>query len=144
MKKKLDIPKDRYYDRTSHLWIRPVEDGVVEIGLDQFNVENIGDLAYLSFERAGTLIKKGSVLGKLEAAKMVDNIVSPVSGKILELNEMVLRNPISINAGPYDNWIVKIKPDDWDQDKGSFVSGVEVDSWAEEEFARSGRSESVD
>ena len=130
------FPPDLYYDRSTHLWVR--HDGnPVTIGLDALGLESLGDMAYLSLAAAGAPVRRGESIGTLEAAKMVGDLVAPVSGTIAARNEEVLRDPSLVNRDPYGaGWLVEITASDWAHDSAELVYGVELTPWVEAEIER--------
>jgi glycine cleavage system H protein len=130
------FPPELYYDRATHVWARH-EGGRVTIGLDALGLESLGDMAYLSLQAVGFLARRGESFGSLEAAKMVGDLIAPVSGAIAERNDEVLRDPGLINRDPYGNgWILKITPSDWARESAELVHGAELRAWVEAEIER--------
>src|SRR5579859_1179611 len=109
------LPSELYYESQARLWVR-VEGEIATIGLTALALEAFGDIAYISTIKAGQPVERGQVIGSIEAAKMVDDLVAPISGEIMAFNEEVQRNPGFINADPYGSWLVKVKPAAWDRD----------------------------
>jgi len=130
------FPPDLYYDRAMHGWVR--RDGqTVTLGLDALGLESLGDMAYISLQAVGIPVRRGEALGTLEAAKMVGDLVAPVSGTISARNEAVLRDPGLVNRDPYGaGWLVQITPSDWVRDSAELVHGAELMAWVEAEVER--------
>lgn len=126
------FPAELYYAGQGRLWVR-LEGETAAIGLSELALETFGDLAYVSLSKAGTLIARGQVIGSLEAAKMVDDLVAPLSGEIIACNEVVQRDPGFINADPYGAWLVKIKPSAWDKDREALLHGPVLERWIKEQ-----------
>ena len=114
---KLRFPLDRrYYIRKgAHIWLLPLKGGVVRLGMDSFLTENAGFLNYISLDRKKT-VKRGGSLGSFESAKFVSKLYSPVSGRIVGINEPVIKDPRRINRDPYGSWIVDLEAQDLDRD----------------------------
>lgn len=130
------FPPDLYYDGASHIWVR--NDGqVVTIGLDALGLESLGDMAYVSLQAVGSRVQRGEPLGTLEAAKMVGDLLAPVSGTIAAHNEEVLRDPTRVNRDPYGaGWLVQMTPSDWEAASAQLVHGAALTGWLEAEIAR--------
>lgn len=125
------LPKDRHYHPTSHLWVKPDSAACGRIGMDEMELENLGELAYVSLHEVGTVVKAGESIGSIEAAKMTAEIFSPVTGKISRVNDAVLQNPRLVNDNPYsDGWLLEIEMSRWPEDAQSLVAGDQIDSWA--------------
>lgn len=105
------FPNDRkYYKKHDcHVWLK-IEKDKVKLGMDAFLTENAGYLNFISIDDEP--IKQGEGIGTYESAKFVSKIYSPISGKIVGINEEVVDNPRKINEDPYNNWIIAVKPDD--------------------------------
>jgi len=127
------FPPELYYESQARLWVR-VEGEIATIGLTELALESFGDIAYLSTIEAGKPVERGQVIGSIEAAKMVDDLVAPISGEIMAFNEEVQRNPGLINADPYGCWLVRVKPSAWERDEASLVHGPALERWIEEQL----------
>jgi glycine cleavage system H protein len=128
------VPLDRAYDPVDHVWAR-VEGGLVRIGMDALAQETAGDLAQLSLVPPGTVLARGDELGSIEAQKFVGALRSPVSGTVVQVNEMVLDNPRLVNTDPTgEGWLVVIEPARLDEELAGLVSGDDVIPWFEREL----------
>ena len=126
------FPPELYYEDRAYLWVR-VEGEIAAIGLTALALETLGDIVYLSMIKAGKPVERGQVLGSIEAAKMVDNLVSPISGEVIACNEEAQRNPGLINADPYGAWLVKVRPSAWEQDAEALLHGSALERWLAEQ-----------
>jgi len=126
------FPSELYYESQAHLWVG-IEEEIATIGLTALALETLGDIVYISTIKAGQPVERGQAIGSIEAAKMVDSLVSPISGEILAFNEEVQRHPGFINADPYGNWLIKVKPSAWDQDSEALLHGPALERWIEEQ-----------
>lgn len=119
------LPDDLYYDRDSHLWLRP--DGErVTLGLDMLGQESMGDLAFVALEGVGKHVERGDPIGSLEAAKMVAPILTPISGNIVKRNDAVARQPHLVNESPYERgWLLVIEPTRWQEEAQDLLSGAD-------------------
>ncbi|MEW5760526.1 MAG: glycine cleavage system protein H [Candidatus Thermoplasmatota archaeon] len=126
---KFFFPLDRYYF-PEHTWLK-IEDGLAIIGLDAFVIENAGYLSYIEIEKSE--VKRSEAIGSYESAKFVSRIFSPISGKILFVNEAVIKNPRKINENPYENWLVKIMPAKKDEIELGLTQEKELRKWIKEE-----------
>jgi glycine cleavage system H protein len=127
------FPSELYYESQARLWVR-VEGEIVTIGLTELALEIFGDIVYISTVKAGKPVERGQVIGSIEAAKMVDDLVAPVSGEIIAFNEEVQRNPALINADPYGGWLVRVKPSAWERESVVLIHGPVLESWIEEQL----------
>jgi glycine cleavage system H protein len=137
---KLRFPLDRSYftRKGAHLWLLPEKDGTVKIGMDSFLTENAGYLNYIMLDRRSS-VKRGASLGSFESAKFVSKLFSPVSGRVVGVNEQVIRDPRRINKDPYGSWILALRPKDKAKDMRSpelLTGEKEIRMWIQEELAR--------
>ncbi|XP_078445797.1 single hybrid motif superfamily protein [Wolffia australiana] len=97
----------------SHEWVKN-EGGVATIGITDHAQGSLGEVVFveLSASEGGT-ISKGASFGDVESVKATSQIISPVSGEVLELNTKLSENPGLVNSGPYDEgWMIKVKLSD--------------------------------
>lgn len=95
-------PYDLRYS-PSHVWAR-VDDGqnnVVTLGLSDFCQRSLGDILCVELPRVGDSIKKAGVAGWVDSYRKAFDIISPVTGEVVEINEELTRHPTQINAYPY-------------------------------------------
>ncbi len=94
----------------SHEWVK-VDGNIATIGVTDFAQDSLGSVVYVE----GFLdehVDKESECGAIESVKAASDIMAPVSGTVIEVNNDVLDNPELINSDPYANWILKIEMDD--------------------------------
>ena len=107
----MDFPSDLKFTK-DHEWIR-VEGNIATLGISDFAQSELGDIVFVEMPEIGASIKKDDTFGTIEAVKTVADIVSPLSGEILEINEGLEESPESVNDDPYgDGWMIKIKISD--------------------------------
>lgn len=107
----MNIPKDLLYTE-DHEWIK-VNGTEATIGVTDFAQKELGDIVFVEVETIGETIEKGEAFGTIEAVKTVSDLFMPVSGKVIELNELLESEPEIINKDPYGNgWIIKMKMSD--------------------------------
>ena len=126
----MNLPRDLQFDWARHMWVRPVPGSpIVYAGLDAIGLDAIGELAYVQCAPPGTTVRRGAPMGSLEAAKMTDTLIAPVSGRIVAVNEAVMMNPSLLNRDPYgEGWLVAIETECWAQERTAFISGPQVDA----------------
>ena len=107
------VPKYLRYTK-QHEWARLDEDeGVVLVGITDYAQEEIGDITYVELPEEEDQVEKGKPFAEIEHHKGVEDIYSPVTGKIIEVNEILGDSPEVINEDPFDEgWLVKIEADD--------------------------------
>jgi len=100
-------PDNLKYSAT-HQWVR-VEDGVAVVGITDYAQEQLGEVVYLDLPQVGDELTAGEVMGSVESVKSISDLYSPVSGKIIEVNEPLMDEPAKINQDPYEAWMVKLE-----------------------------------
>jgi len=103
----MSIPENLLYTE-DHEWLR-IEGDEAYIGVTDFAQKELGDIVFVEVETLEETLEKGEAFGTIEAVKTVSDMFMPVSGTVLELNEMLDSEPEIINKDPYGKgWIVKI------------------------------------
>ena len=128
----MHFPENLSYSE-SHEWIS-VEGDTATLGITDFAQSELGDIIYFEPQvEVGETVEVSAVLGTIEAVKTVSELYSPISGKILEVNNELDNNFDKINTDPYgEGWMVKIKLSDPDE-LGSLLSHSEYKTMVEEE-----------
>lgn len=107
----MNIPKDLLYTE-DHEWIK-VNGTEATIGVTDFAQKELGDIVFVEVETIDETLEKGEAFGTIEAVKTVSDLFMPVSGTVVELNELLESEPETINKDPYGNgWIIKMKMSD--------------------------------
>ena len=106
-------PDDFKYSET-HEWIK-YSDKKKEaiVGITDYAVKQLSDLVHIDLPKIGDNVEQGAPFGEIESVKTVADLVSPLSGKILEVNKEVSGDLDVLKEEPFeDGWLVKIKPSD--------------------------------
>ncbi|WP_130869558.1 glycine cleavage system protein GcvH [Intestinimonas massiliensis (ex Afouda et al. 2020)] len=103
----MNIPTELQYTK-SHEWLK-MEDGVAVVGLTDFAQDSLGDIVFVNLPQPGDPVNAGEAFGDVESVKAVSDVISPVSGVVLEVNEELLDNPALVNEDPYNAWFVKVE-----------------------------------
>ena len=88
----------------SHEWLS--DDGTV--GITDFAQEALGDVVYIGLPQVGDAVTAGESFGDVESVKAVSDLISPVTGVIVAVNEELEDAPEALNEDPYTNWIIKV------------------------------------
>lgn len=104
----MNVPNNLKYTK-DHEWIRIEGDHGV-IGISDYAQHELGDIVFVEVNSVGETLAVEETFGTIEAVKTVSDMFMPVSGEILDFNEILVSNPETINKDPYgDGWVVKIK-----------------------------------
>ena len=112
-----------YYSK-SHEWVKLLGDDVALIGITDFAQSELGDVVFVDLPEAGDTISQEEEFGAVESVKAASDLIAPVSGEILEVNEELVGEPELLNKNPYDNWLLKVKLENNDE-LGSLLSSVQ-------------------
>ncbi len=100
-------PSDRKYS-ISHEWVL-VEGSEAVVGITHFAQESLGDITYVETPQVDDEVQAGDECGSLESVKAVSDLISPVSGKVIAVNEALENAPEIINQDPYgEGWIYRV------------------------------------
>jgi len=95
-----------------HEWLRE-EDGVIVVGITEHASTQLGDIVFIELPEEGTTVSKDDEIVVIESVKAASDILSPMDGEIVEVNEMLVDEPSKVNDDPMgDAWFFKIKPSD--------------------------------
>ncbi len=105
------IPKELKYTE-SHEWVR-VEDGVAVVGITDHAQHELGDIVFVELPEIDAEYGAGEAAATVESVKAASDIYSPLSGRVVEVNEALEDSPELVNKSPYgDGWIFKIEISD--------------------------------
>lgn len=123
-----NMPDDLYF-HDEDTWVK-LEGEKVRIGMTDFYQKLAGDTTYIDLPFEGDDVSQGETCGKIQSAKWVGKLVSPISGEIIEVNEELEDDCTLINKDSYDKgWIMIIKPSDLDEELKGLYHGEAVKEW---------------
>lgn len=102
----MNVPKNLLYAKT-HEWVLK-EGDVYTVGISDHAQTELGDLVFVNLPNVDDEVTVGEALADVESVKAVSDILSPVSGTVIEVNEELLDAPEKINQAPYEAWFAKI------------------------------------
>jgi len=104
-------PDDIKYSK-SHEWVRADGD-LATIGITEYAQEELGDIVNVDLPDVGTIVTANEPFGSVDSVKAVSDLMSPVTGEVVEVNEGLEESPELINQEPYGNgWIIVVKMED--------------------------------
>ncbi|WP_311982694.1 glycine cleavage system protein GcvH [Vagococcus lutrae] len=105
----MNVPEKLFYTE-EHEWVAFSEDKkVATVGITDFAQDQLGDIVFVGLPEIGDVVNMGDSLADIESVKSVSDIYSPVSGKVVEVNEALLDQPELVNEAPYEQWLFKIE-----------------------------------
>ena len=98
----------------SHEWVK-IEGEFAFIGLTEVGQHELGNIVYIDLPEADEDVSLGNEYGAVESSKATSDLLSPVSGKVVEVNNSLSDTPDKLNRNPFDSWIIKVKLSDKSQ-----------------------------
>ena len=101
-------PEDYRYTK-EHEWVKK-EGSKATVGITAYAQKELGDIVYVDLPKVGAMAERGKPIGSVESVKAVSDVYSPVSGEVLEVNELLATSPEKLNEDPHGAaWLVKIR-----------------------------------
>jgi glycine cleavage system H protein len=126
-----------------HAWVRIEESqpGIVKVGMDDFAQKMAGPMGIRNNPTVGSVIKQGERGWSLQDGEKSVDMLSPVSGEVIEINTALLAErekespkTTAMENDPYDQgWILKVKPENFDRERKGLLGGTLARKWMEEE-----------
>ncbi len=114
------LPSELKYTE-SHEWVR-LEGEIAFVGITDFAQSELGDIVYVSLPEPGRILRKGDSFGAVESVKTASDLYSPISGEVLEANELATNQTELVNTDPYGKgYLLKVKLSD-PSEVGSLIS----------------------
>jgi len=124
-------PEDVRYHK-EHTWVK-VSGRKGTIGITDYAQDALGDIVYIDLPEVDSDVEANSEISEIESTTATSSLISPVSGKVLEVNEDLLETPEIINEDPYDKgWIAVIEIDN-DAELDDLMDAAEYGKYVEEE-----------
>ncbi len=92
----------------SHEWVK-IEGEIAIVGITDYAQHALGDLSYVDMPEVGDEVEAGEDFGAVESVKAASDLISPVSGEVVEINEELDGAPELLNQDAYAAWIIKVK-----------------------------------
>ncbi|HIJ65472.1 MAG TPA: glycine cleavage system protein GcvH [Candidatus Hydrogenedentes bacterium] len=103
------VPKERKYTKT-HQWICEDDDGLYPVGLTAYAAEQLGEATYVELPELDADVKKGDELGVVESADSAIEVLTPVAGRVAEVNDELEGEPEQVTQSPYERgWLFKLQ-----------------------------------
>src|SRR5207237_4139606 len=97
----------RYHEE--HDWAR-VDGGEAVLGVTWFAADALGELVHFEPPEEGATVTKDTSYGEVESVKAVSDVIAPLSGEVLEVNQKVVEAPETVNEDPYgEGWLIRIR-----------------------------------
>jgi glycine cleavage system H protein len=101
-------PDDLLY-HPEHDWAR-VADGEATMGITWFAQDSLGELVHFEAPEVGSTVEKDASYGEVESVKAVSDVIAPLSGEVIEVNQRAIDEPEIVNDDPYgEGWMIRIR-----------------------------------
>jgi glycine cleavage system H protein len=108
----MEFPDDVRYTM-EHEWVRDEGSNRVRVGITDYAQDALGDVVYVDVPEVGTSVTASQPFSEVESTKSVSDVYSPVTGTVLERNQLLEDRPELVNQAPYaDGWLVVIEATD--------------------------------
>lgn len=124
------VLKDLKYSK-EHEWVR-IEGQKAYIGITDYAQHSLGEIVFVELPEADAELETGDTLGVVESVKAASDIYTPVSGKVVKINEELADNPGNANTDPYESWIAVLEINDMGQ-LDDLMTGEEYEKFCAEE-----------
>ena len=129
------MPDELYYHE-EHSWAR-VDGTKITVGMTDFFQKEAGDIVFIDLPDEEDEVSQGEVCGKIQSRKWIGNLVAPVSGEIVEINEDLEEDTTLINSDPYGKgWIIVIEASDLESELENLIHADAVASFIEREIKK--------
>ena len=116
------LPDLRYLPE--HDWAKK-EGDIVLMGVTDFAQKTLKDVVYVELPEVGDTFEFKDVIGSIESVKAVSDLICPIGGEVVEVNEEIIDEPEKVNEDPYSSWLIKIKPSDLESDWNKLMNADE-------------------
>lgn len=96
----------------SHEWVKLLEGKTALIGITDFAQSELGSVVFVDLPEVGTSVEKDETFGAVESVKAASDLVSPISGEIVEVNEDLIGEPELVNEDAFSAWMLKVEMND--------------------------------
>jgi glycine cleavage system H protein len=124
-----DLPEDLYYYPDKHIWVKPMGNDLVRVGMNAIAAKLTGGkltAVTVSARKVGKEIAQGKSVATVESSKFVGPVPAPVTGVLVRGNDKVAADPNLSISDPYgEGWIAELQASDWKGEKSGLLSGAE-------------------
>ncbi len=125
------LPEDIYY-HLGHTWAAPEGKNLVKVGVNDFAQKLVGKISAIELPGIGSTIHQGEKGWTMEVDSKEIDMLSPVDGKVVDINEKLAGSPENINKYPYVSWLMKVESPRFSANKKQLVTGTLAKRWMEE------------
>ena len=127
---------DARFHHQGHSWAMPEGGGVVKIGIDDFAQKLVGIPSSIDLPPVGTRLEQAETGWRMRVDNESIDLLSPVDGEVIDVNESVCRSPELVNRDPYgEGWLMKVRVPRWKTNAGNLLCGAVARTWMDEATA---------
>lgn len=105
----MDFPNDKKYTK-EHEWISEIKGNKASIGVTSYAIEQLGDIVHVELPSVGESFSSGASFGTIESTKTVSDLYMPVGGKVVAVNDRIIKSPESLQEDAYnEGWLVQVE-----------------------------------
>lgn len=126
-----EVREGLYYSK-DWMWVK-IEDGKARIGVTDYAQKQMREVVFVELPSVGANVRRGEPFGALESVKAVSDLISPLSGMVIEVNNRVNERPELINEDPYgEGWLIVVEPTDLEEDLKDLMTFERAVEWYRE------------
>lgn len=126
------VPEGLYYHQ-GHTWARAEGDGLAAVGVDDFAAKLVGDIAQVQLPEVGTTLRQGERAWTLVVDGKAVDMLSPIDGEVVSVNQQVAETAEKINEDPYqEGWLLKVESPKVNSNFKNLLSGLLARQWTEQ------------
>jgi glycine cleavage system H protein len=130
MREWFNLPEGKIYYHQGHSWAIPDSGNVVRVGIDDFAQKLVGKIDAIHLPRIGSEVTQGEKGWSLQAGSKSIDMLSPVDGKIVDINKDLLSSPEMIGSDPYgQSWVMKVEAPKISSNLKNLLSGSLAGKW---------------
>ncbi len=126
------LPEEKVYYHQGHSWVVPEDHGLVKVGIDDFAQKLVGRIDGIRFPQVGAQLTQGEKGWSLLAGKKSIDMLSPVDGRVVAINEALLNSPEGVSKDPYGQaWLMKVQAPKISANLKNLLTGGLARKWME-------------
>lgn len=103
---------DDYFYSESHVWLEEQGDGIFTLGITEHAQNSLGEIVFVELPAEGQQFAAGEGCAVIESVKSASDVIIPISGEVIAINQQLVETPELINQEPFNNgWIVRFRSD---------------------------------
>ncbi|MCA9744135.1 MAG: glycine cleavage system protein GcvH [Deferribacteres bacterium] len=104
----MNVPAELKFTQ-EHEWVK-LEGNVATVGITDYAQAELSDVVFVELPEVGDSVENGETFGTIEAVKALSELFSPISGKVVAVNDQLADSPELVNSDPYgDGWMIKVE-----------------------------------